>query len=177
MWFCSAVLMVFFLAGCGGPGKPAREFAHGFLADADAARKSMQGHHDDMAAGRGLDDLADGPPFVLIVEIGDAMHLYDVRMGVYRKAAGADAPDADQRILGLLAQARDTLRGCAFQLLIDVKGKLPDYRLHYKYEVEPDPEFILDGVRRDLGIEPHTTPPADSCARYDRLAGQIRKSL
>jgi len=165
------------LCGCGGPGKPAREFAHGFLSDADAARKSMQRHHDDMAAGRGLDAFAEGPPFVLITETGDALHLYDVRMGVYRRAAGEGASGADRKLIGQLDRARDSLRGCAFQLLSDVKGKLPDYRLHYKYEVEPDPGFILDGVRRDLGIEPHTTPPADSCARFDTLSSRIRKSL
>jgi hypothetical protein len=148
------------------------------MSDADASRKRMQRFHDEMAAGRRTSAFAEGPPFELIIAAQDAARLFDVRERVYEKSAGGDASASDKELVGRLGQARDALRDCAFQLLSGVRRKLPLYRLHYKYEnTGPDPDHILNGVRRDLGIEPHTSPPADSCARYDKLSGEIRKSL
>lgn len=166
------------LAGCRRPSPPAREFARRFLDDTDTALAKLERHHRDMQQNRLRDDIAHSPAFTLVKDASDTLLLYDVRLDMYKRATAKDKPRSDSGALKQLDQANEAFRGCAFNLLSDVRDKLPAYRLNLKYkDTPPAPDAILEGVRADLGIESHTRPPRDACAQYKTLSREIRRKL
>ena len=166
------------LAGCRRPSPPAREFAQRFLGDTDEALVKLERHHRDIKQGRARDDIAKSPAFTLVEDAATALRLYEVRRDMYERATAKDKPKGDAATLKKLDLVREAFRGCAFHLLNDVRDALPAYRLNLKYQdTPPAPDAILEGVRADLGIESHTTPPPGACGQYKKLSRELHDSL
>ena len=119
-------------------------------------------------------DIEQNPAFALLVGSKEAIDMYNVRAREYMAAMkGEKQKTADVEAEKKLEAVRDAFALCALRITVAVKDKLPAYSV---WDAAP-PETIVAKSRESLGVKPGANPPADACAKYEKLSADTSKLL
>jgi hypothetical protein len=164
------------LTSCGHrPSRAFRDTAAKILNSMDASVEKLRGFQEQIQQGNYEKEVKKNPAFLMYREVVEELHVSDVRLALYRKDTQkkrrADT-DAEKR----LRSVRVTYRDCAVALFIEVQDNLPDTGINRLFKNVPAySEEIVEAIGGRLGVETHTTPPAESCSLYAKRAADFRR--